>query len=229
MRTGSRRSPRVAVSRRSGSACWSGEQPSTTSASAIPHLRAFPPSSTNRWLKTVVVSDVEKAHVMRQVGIGKTVRSPGGSGAAVEGRNWWCQGAGSSVVVFDQSTGSVAFGRSRMDELKSSGKPFVISKWEVWEAYSQSGRAGCGRSDPRGVREGSAEEPVQPPDPPNLWTRFGGGRPDPCCGRAAAGNDAWRPRHRGDQTCRIRMVAWTRGRGPPFVEPETVSPRTPCA
>ena len=29
-----------------------------------------------RWLKTVVVSDVEKAHVMRQVGTGKTVRSP---------------------------------------------------------------------------------------------------------------------------------------------------------
>ena len=29
-----------------------------------------------RWLKTVVVSDVEKAHEMRQVGIGKTVRSP---------------------------------------------------------------------------------------------------------------------------------------------------------
>ena len=29
-----------------------------------------------RWLKTVVVSDVEKAHGMRQVGIGKTVRSP---------------------------------------------------------------------------------------------------------------------------------------------------------
>jgi hypothetical protein len=26
-----------------------------------------------RWLKTVVVSDVEKAHGMRQVGIGKTV------------------------------------------------------------------------------------------------------------------------------------------------------------
>jgi hypothetical protein len=29
-----------------------------------------------RWLKTVVVSDAEKAHVMRQVGTGKTVRSP---------------------------------------------------------------------------------------------------------------------------------------------------------
>jgi len=27
-----------------------------------------------RWLKTVVVSDTEKAHVMRQVGIRKTVR-----------------------------------------------------------------------------------------------------------------------------------------------------------
>jgi hypothetical protein len=30
-----------------------------------------------RWLKTVVVSDTEKAHLMRQVGIRKTVRSPG--------------------------------------------------------------------------------------------------------------------------------------------------------
>jgi hypothetical protein len=30
-----------------------------------------------RWLKTVVVSEVEKAHVMRQVGTRKTVRSPG--------------------------------------------------------------------------------------------------------------------------------------------------------
>ena len=37
-----------------------------------------------RWLKTVVVSDVEKAHVMRQVGIGKTVRSPRFSGIAVD-------------------------------------------------------------------------------------------------------------------------------------------------
>jgi hypothetical protein len=37
-----------------------------------------------RWLKTVVVSDVEKAHVMRQVGIGKTVRSPRFLGIAVD-------------------------------------------------------------------------------------------------------------------------------------------------
>jgi len=33
-----------------------------------------------RWLKTVVVSDAEKAHMMRQVGTGKTVRSPRDSG-----------------------------------------------------------------------------------------------------------------------------------------------------
>ena len=37
-----------------------------------------------RWLKTVVVSDVEKAHEMRQVGIGKTVRSPRFLGTAVD-------------------------------------------------------------------------------------------------------------------------------------------------
>jgi len=37
-----------------------------------------------RWLKTVVVSDVEKAHGMRQVGIGKTVRSPRVRGIAVD-------------------------------------------------------------------------------------------------------------------------------------------------
>ncbi len=36
-----------------------------------------------RWLKTVVVSDAEKAHSMRQVGIRKTVRSPE-DGIAVE-------------------------------------------------------------------------------------------------------------------------------------------------
>jgi len=39
-----------------------------------------------RWLKTVVVSDVEKAHEMRQVGIGKTVRSP-----RFRGSLWTCR------------------------------------------------------------------------------------------------------------------------------------------
>ena len=38
------------------------------------------------WLKTVVVSDVEKAHEMRQVGIGKTVRSP-----RFRGSLWMCR------------------------------------------------------------------------------------------------------------------------------------------
>jgi len=37
-----------------------------------------------RWLKTVVVSEVEKAHVMRQVGIRKTVRKLLGGGVAGE-------------------------------------------------------------------------------------------------------------------------------------------------
>jgi hypothetical protein len=34
-----------------------------------------------RWLKTVVVSDAEKAQVMRQVGIRKTVRKSRGLGS----------------------------------------------------------------------------------------------------------------------------------------------------
>jgi hypothetical protein len=40
-----------------------------------------------RWLKTVVVSDVEKAREMRQVGIGKTVRSPRFRGSLLTCRN----------------------------------------------------------------------------------------------------------------------------------------------
>jgi hypothetical protein len=50
-----------------------------------------------RWLKTVVVSDEEKAHVMRQVGTRKTVRSP-----SLEGSPLTCRyGAGlrRSVVM----------------------------------------------------------------------------------------------------------------------------------
>jgi len=31
----------------------------------------------------------------------------------------------------------VVSGRSRVSELKSRGKPFEISKWEVWEAFRQ--------------------------------------------------------------------------------------------
>ena len=39
-----------------------------------------------RWLKTVVASDREKAHEMRQVGTGKTVRSP-----RFRGSLWTCR------------------------------------------------------------------------------------------------------------------------------------------
>ena len=41
-----------------------------------------------------------------------------------------------SVALFVWSTGRRP-GRSSMDKLKSPEKPFVISKWEVWEAYRQ--------------------------------------------------------------------------------------------
>jgi hypothetical protein len=49
-----------------------------------------------RWLKTVVVSDVEKAHVMRQVGIRKTVRSPSLEGSLLTCRyvDRWHQNRG---------------------------------------------------------------------------------------------------------------------------------------
>lgn len=69
-----------------------------------------------RWLKTAVVSDVENAHEMRQVGIGKTVRSPRFRGSLVTCSKSirWRQGAGSSVV-FLRSTGSVFSGRSWVD------------------------------------------------------------------------------------------------------------------
>lgn len=46
-------------------------------------------------------------------------------------------------------------GRSCMDELKSSSKPFDISKREVWEAYlkvkANKGATGCGWVHDRGV------------------------------------------------------------------------------
>ena len=37
---------------------------------------------------------------------------------------------------FTRSTSSLA-GRSRVNELKAPGKPFVISKRAVWEAYKK--------------------------------------------------------------------------------------------
>jgi RNA-directed DNA polymerase len=40
------------------------------------------------------------------------------------------------VAVFVRSTGRCP-GRSRVNELKSCGKSFEISKWEVWEAFQK--------------------------------------------------------------------------------------------
>ena len=49
-------------------------------------------------------------------------------------------------------------------ELKSSGKPFAISKWEVWEAYEQvkanKGAPGVDEVTLGGVRDGSEGQPV---------------------------------------------------------------------
>src|ERR1700738_4261730 len=55
--------------------------------------------------------------------------------------------------MFVRSTGRCS-GRSRVSELKSSGKSFDISKWEVWEAWEKvkankgaSGVDGCSIED----------------------------------------------------------------------------------
>ena len=73
------------------------------------------------WLKTVVVSDVEKAHGMRQVGIGKTVRSPRFFGIAVD------------VSLLNKVTSKPGCSRSARDE--SGGCPFfsgqAVSGMEV--------------------------------------------------------------------------------------------------
>jgi hypothetical protein len=39
--------------------------------------------------------------------------------------------------LFVRSTGPLRCGRSRVSELKSAGKSFVISKREVWEAWEK--------------------------------------------------------------------------------------------
>ena len=79
----------------------------------------------------------------------------GGGGAKGPGHLWLCS--------FDQP-GAWVPGGVWVGELKSSGKSFDISKWEVWEAYRKvkaNGCAGCGRGVAGGVREGSEEQSVQ--------------------------------------------------------------------
>ena len=67
-----------------------------------------------RWLKTVVVSDAEKAQVMRQVGIRKTVRSLEDE-IAVEvslPKSKWHQNRGVCGLSRDQPGGCPLIGRA---------------------------------------------------------------------------------------------------------------------
>ena len=47
-----------------------------------------------------------------------------------------------------------------MDELKPSGKPFAITKWEVWEAYRQV-KANRGAPGVDGVTLGEFEKDLK--------------------------------------------------------------------
>ena len=63
-----------------------------------------------RWLKTVVVSDVEKAHEMRQVGIGKTNASE----SLRKCRYWirWHQNWGETRVPWEEPGGCPLIGQA---------------------------------------------------------------------------------------------------------------------
>ena len=75
--------------------------------------REVPNHRVLRWLKTVVVSDTEKAHLMRQVGIRKTVRSLD-SEIAVDMSllDRWHQDQGESGVPWEEPGGWPLTGRA---------------------------------------------------------------------------------------------------------------------
>ena len=75
--------------------------------------REVPNHRVLRWLKTVVVSDTEKAHLMRQVGIRKTVRSLD-SEIAVDMSllDRWHQNQGESGVPWEEPGGWPLTGRA---------------------------------------------------------------------------------------------------------------------
>jgi hypothetical protein len=108
-----------------------------------------------RWLKTVVVSDVEKAHVMRQVGIGKTVRSPRFWGSLATCRNSirWHQNRG----VVGQPGMSLAGVRvlARRCPACRRREPGLLLLHGTWEGTPRY----CGPRS-RGWREGVAESVV---------------------------------------------------------------------
>jgi len=71
-----------------------------------------------RWLKTVVVSEREKAHEMRQVGSRKTCQKRLAgvtrSGVVVEASKLvrWCQNQGSSIFPWDKPGGRPSTGQA---------------------------------------------------------------------------------------------------------------------
>ena len=75
--------------------------------------REVPNHRVLRWLKTVVVSDTEKAHLMRQVGIRKTVRSLD-SEIAVDMSllDRWHQNQGESGMPWEEPGGWPLTGRA---------------------------------------------------------------------------------------------------------------------
>jgi len=75
--------------------------------------REVPNHRVLRWLKTVVGSDTEKAHLMRQVGIRKTVRSLD-SEIAVDMSllDRWHQNQGESGVPWEEPGGWPLTGRA---------------------------------------------------------------------------------------------------------------------
>ncbi len=60
-----------------------------------------------------------------------------------------------------------------MDKLKSSGKPFEISKWEVWEAYRQV-KANRGAPGVDGVTLGEFEADLKN-NLYRIWNRMSSG------------------------------------------------------
>ena len=82
-----------------------------------------------------------------------------------------------------------------MNELKSSAKPFEISKWEVWQAYEKV-KANKGAPGVDGVRSAEFETDLKS-NLYKIWNRMSSGTLLPASG--ACGGDteaAWR-RHEG--------------------------------
>src|ERR1700738_5659619 len=85
-----------------------------------------------RWLKTVVVSDVEKAHGMRQVGTGKPVRSPRFRGSLLTLLNKVTSKPGCSRSARDESGGCPRFLARRCPAYRRR-EPGLLLLHGTWE------------------------------------------------------------------------------------------------